>query len=416
MSNDICRNLLSVKEIRLLVADEAHRAQGNYPYLQIVKDVMRGGAQTRIIALSATPGVDIPSVKLMIQNLCISHIELRDEMSPDITPYTHEKQVKKIIVNMDDEMLTVRRKLLFVLEIYTKKLSLKRAIRNGHNPTTYSRMMLESLRAEFRQNPPEGMPNAVMGRTEGEFATAMTLYVGLERLEYYGLRCFYNYITREPDKPYAKRIKAELEKIPVWRDMNATLKDRFIDDKHNSILSSRSAMSAEVSAKWGQNLDPSHPKIVKIMDIVDAHFEKYARIGETRVIIFTELRDSVTELVACLSGLKPRVKPMPFVGQAISNGKKGLSQKEQIEAIRKFKEGGYNTIVATCVAEEGLDIGEVDLIILFDVANTPVRFVQRYILVTLEEYWFYRSTYYINFSTLGWEELEGNAMVKLLLF
>ncbi len=45
--------------------------------------------------------------------------------------------------------------------------------------------------------------------------------------------------------------------------------------------------------------------------------------------------------------------------------------------MRKFREGGYNTLVATCVGEEGLDIGEVDLIICFDAHKSPVRLVQR---------------------------------------
>lgn len=69
---------------------------------------------------------------------------------------------------------------------------------------------------------------------------------------------------------------------------------------------------------------------------------------------------------------------MEFVGQAgnhiilinITNliqgwlpiGKGGLSQKMQIEVVRRFREGGYNTLVSTCVGEEGLDIGEVDLV------------------------------------------------------
>ena len=68
---------------------------------------------------------------------------------------------------------------------------------------------------------------------------------------------------------------------------------------------------------------------------------------------------------------------MPFIGQAGAGKKKGLTQKEQIEVVRRFKQGGYNTIVATCVAEEGLDIGEVDLIVLYDVAKSPIRLVQR---------------------------------------
>lgn len=45
--------------------------------------------------------------------------------------------------------------------------------------------------------------------------------------------------------------------------------------------------------------------------------------------------------------------------------------------MRKFREGGYNTLVATCVGEEGLDIGEVDLIVCFDAPKSPIRLVQR---------------------------------------
>lgn len=34
-------------------------------------------------------------------------------------------------------------------------------------------------------------------------------------------------------------------------------------------------------------------------------------------------------------------------------------------------------LVATCIAEEGLDIAEVDLIVSFDVTQSPVRMLQR---------------------------------------
>lgn len=45
--------------------------------------------------------------------------------------------------------------------------------------------------------------------------------------------------------------------------------------------------------------------------------------------------------------------------------------------MRQFREGSYNTVVSTSVGEEGLDIGEVDLIICFDASNSPIRLVQR---------------------------------------
>jgi ATP-dependent DNA helicase MPH1 len=47
----------------------------------------------------------------------------------------------------------------------------------------------------------------------------------------------------------------------------------------------------------------------------------------------------------------------------VGQNKNGLTQKKQIELVEKFKQGGINVVVATCVAEEGLDIGSVNLII-----------------------------------------------------
>lgn len=45
--------------------------------------------------------------------------------------------------------------------------------------------------------------------------------------------------------------------------------------------------------------------------------------------------------------------------------------------MRDFRSGLCNTLVATCVAEEGIDVGEVDLIVCFDIVKNPTRFVQR---------------------------------------
>ena len=43
--------------------------------------------------------------------------------------------------------------------------------------------------------------------------------------------------------------------------------------------------------------------------------------------------------------------------------------------IAAFRTGGFNTLVSTCVGEEGLDIGDVDLIICYDVSKSPISLV-----------------------------------------
>ncbi len=94
-------------------------------------------------------------------------------------------------------------------------------------------------------------------------------------------------------------------------------------------------------------------------------------------MIFAQFRDTVEEICELLAPHAPHVKAMPFVGQGVGRSSAGFTQKEQSRVIEEFKKGGYNTLVSTCIGEEGLDIGEVDLIICFDAQASPTRMVQR---------------------------------------
>ena len=86
---------------------------------------------------------------------------------------------------------------------------------------------------------------------------------------------------------------------------------------------------------------------------------------------------SLSEIVACLSDI-PGVKPAPFVGQSKGkDGDGGLKQKDQIAVLSNFRSGEVNVLVATSIGEEGLDIGEVDLVVCYDVQASPIKSTQR---------------------------------------
>nr|XP_015309232.1 PREDICTED: Fanconi anemia group M protein isoform X4 [Macaca fascicularis] len=128
----------------------------------------------------------------------------------------------------------------------------------------------------------------------------------------------------------------------------------------------------------------SHPKLKKLEEVVIEHFKSWnaentseKKRDETRVMIFSSFRDSVQEIAEMLSQHQPIIRVMTFVGHASGKSTKGFTQKEQLEVVKQFRDGGYNTLVSTCVGEEGLDIGEVDLIICFDSQKSPIRLVQR---------------------------------------
>jgi ERCC4-related helicase len=56
---------------------------------------------------------------------------------------------------------------------------------------------------------------------------------------------------------------------------------------------------------------------------------------------------------------------------------RGQNQKAQMAAVDRFRRGEVNVLVATCIAEEGLDIGEVGLIVLYNAVRSPIRTIQR---------------------------------------
>ena len=70
------------------------------------------------------------------------------------------------------------------------------------------------------------------------------------------------------------------------------------------------------------------------------------------------------------------IKSKVFVGQAKKSGT-GLSQKEQKKIIEEFSKGKINVLVATCIAEEGLDIPEVNAVIFYEPVPSAIRAIQR---------------------------------------
>jgi len=91
-------------------------------------------------------------------------------------------------------------------------------------------------------------------------------------------------------------------------------------------------------------------------------------------MIFTQYRDSAEELKKMLDkeGTKSRV----FVGQQKKEGK-GMSQKEQLETINEFKLALFNVLICTSVAEEGLDIPRVDMVLFYEPVPSAIRTIQR---------------------------------------
>ncbi|XP_039525342.1 Fanconi anemia group M protein isoform X4 [Pimephales promelas] len=366
MVNDLCRNTCPAAQVKCVVIDEAHKATGNHAYCQVVRELSNQSQRFRVLALSATPGGDVKAVQQVISNLLISQIELRSEDSPDVQAHVHQRSLEKIVVPLGELLTAHQTRYQQVLEKFTSRLTQMRLL--SHRDL-YSLSMYQIIlaREQFRRNPPPYVQGPQQGPIEGDFAICITLYHGYDLLQQMGIRSLFLFFQNIfSGAKESSRARNELQRCPVFMDLYREMESMFA-------TSSRGPQDPYVY---------SHPKLQKLDEVVLRHFQTRAESSDsevsTRVMIFSSFRESVQEIAEILNRHQPLVKVMTFMGQASTGkGVRGFTQKEQLEVVRRFREGGFNTLVSTCVGEEGLDIGEVDLIVCFDAQKSPIRLVQR---------------------------------------
>jgi Fanconi anemia group M protein len=96
--------------------------------------------------------------------------------------------------------------------------------------------------------------------------------------------------------------------------------------------------------------------------------------GGDRVIVFTESRDTAETLTDFLGN---HFDVKRFVGQGDREGSDGMTQTEQQETLEAFRNGEFEVLVSTSVAEEGLDVPEVDLVLFYEPVPKGIRSIQR---------------------------------------
>ena len=101
-------------------------------------------------------------------------------------------------------------------------------------------------------------------------------------------------------------------------------------------------------------MEEIHTKVGTVRRLIR---QRLRRDPESKIIVFASFRNTVESLDMALNNLKD-VKSIQVIGQSDRAGKKGLKPKQQIEVLNKFRKGEYNVLVATSVAEEGLEISQ----------------------------------------------------------
>jgi Fanconi anemia group M protein len=356
VKNDLEEGRLNLKDFGLLVFDEAHRAMKEYAYTSIAKEYIKQSSCPYILAMTASPGAERKRIQEVCNNLFIEHIEYRSEDDPDVKPYVNAIDVKWEWLNLPEEFRYIVSILRSMLEEKIKWL-----IRNG--------LILRGIKWIFKKDLIE-LGEALRYKLELTMEEQRgLLYIAILN-QSSALTLMYCVELIESQGSYS--LKAFLDRI-----------DEDGSNAHTFLLKDPRMMEIKTLV---EGIVKEHPKILHLLQLIKDHHHHGHHLSsinnarnspnlKSKILVFTQYRDTAKHIVEVLE--KNDIKTSRFVGQAKRIGDEGMKQDEQAAVLDSFRNSDFDVLVATSIAEEGLDIPEVDLVIFYEPISSEIRYIQR---------------------------------------
>jgi ERCC4-related helicase len=350
VANDLRDGAFPLATFSLLVFDEAHRSVGDYPYVAIGR-ANQVGPRARVLAMTASPGGREERIREVWTSLGIERFEYRTERSPDVSPYLHGIGVETVTVPLPPEIEGIRILLRAVVQRQIDALRKLDLLADGVEAGRRTLLELgnrlhRQIEVDRRQGTSGG---ARLWAAVTAQSVAMKALHALELAESQGVEALREYLIRQTP-PEDRRVS------PATRTF---LADPDLVEVRRRLV--------------GNPLE--HPKVARAVGIV---VDELRANPSARVIVFAQYRDTVDRLVEEIERFgDPAVRPARFVGQTARGSEPGLSQKDQVALLNRFRAGEVNCLVATSVAEEGLDIPATDLVVFYEPIPDLIRTIQR---------------------------------------
>ncbi|GFO97290.1 Hef nuclease [groundwater metagenome] len=344
IENDLLAKKINLENVSCIIFDEAHRATGDYSYVYIGEKYALQSKEPLVLGITASPGSDPSRVQEVCAALHIHSVEIRTDSDPDVMPYVFNKDIDWRYVTIPVEIKALRQLMDKVLSDRLNKLHALGLIPSSKRLSKREMLDLQArLQSQLRSFPDQKHYQGI-----SLLAEIFKVSHAIEIAETQGVSALEKYFERLENEALSKS--------------GSKAAKRLMED-----LSMRQAVH-HLAGCNGNN-----PKLGIVKELVE---KQVAAAPHSRVIVFTNYRDTAELVTSALKEVQG-VKPVRFVGQASKYKDAGLTQKQQVDILQKFREGEYNTLVATSVAEEGLDIPATDLVVFFEPIPSEIRSIQR---------------------------------------
>ncbi|ELZ03130.1 Hef nuclease [Natrialba chahannaoensis JCM 10990] len=342
IENDLVGSRISLADVTHLTFDECHRATGDYAYNYIAERYHADATDPLVTGMSASPGGDEEAILEVCENLGLQEVEVMTEEDADVDEFTHDTEVEWERIDLPDEVLEIRDALNEVITDRLEKLK-ELGVAKSTQPDQ-SQKDLNRMRAELQQ---------LINNDQSEGFKGMSVHAEVMKLR---------------------------QAVTLVETQSVEALRRYFDRQRNQARSSGASKASQrmvsdprvrEAMRKAESFDELHPKYRKTRMLLA---ETLGLEGGERVIVFTESRDTAEALTAFLSDSFDAKR---FVGQGDREGSDGMTQKQQQEVLDEFRAAEFEVLVSTSVAEEGLDVPEVDLVLFYEPVPTAIRSIQR---------------------------------------
>lgn len=175
-------------------------------------------------------------------------------------------------------------------------------------------------------------------------------------------------VDRMLDMGFVRDVRTILQQLAEKRQ--SLFFSATIDERVRSLISGFASDAVNVSVKTGDTADGVNQDVVKYSD----KFSKLEQLNSilnraemTKILIFDETQRSVERL-------NQKLNDRGFKVDSIHGGK---SQGQRQRALKRFKAGEINILVATDVAARGIDVADIYCVINYSQPNTYQDYVHR---------------------------------------
>ena len=339
--NDVDSGLIHLNNVGLLIIDEAHHAKGNHATAQVADRYQSQASEPWLVAATASPGSTQNAIRQLWNRLNVNRIFVAKREDDLLKPYAVDMNIATIRVMLDAKTLA----LLEPLEAhqFEETDALKRQgflAPTGHLTAGLIEEAAQRASIAISRRDPRGYDAA------RRISDVRRMHMLLDLLKTQGLRSARSYLER-----------ADEQLREGERSTSRFLKKKVVHSFRQAV----------------QGMDECHPKPAYVRQLVQEHLEEHP---DERILIFSEYRDTVDHLVDDLNQI-PNAIVDRFIGQSKRGKREGMSQKQQLEQLERFRNGDMNVLVATSVGEEGLDVPSASMVLFYEPVSSAIRTIQR---------------------------------------